>query len=76
MEEISISANKLVLSEALEGIVTSIFKGAGVLTCSKSENLGIIPFKFPLHSHHRKSPISETQSSPTEIQSSSTPQNP
>lgn len=76
LEEISISAENLVLSETFEGSVTSILQGTGVLTRSKSKKLKIIPFYFPLHSQHRKYPISETQTSTNDILSSSSPQTP
>ena len=73
LEGISISREKYVQTNLSEGIVTSYLQYFSVLTRSQSEKVGIKPFDFPLPTHRKKKSTPKTQSSASEITSSSPP---
>jgi len=73
LEEISISLEKSIQADILEGSVSSSLQYYCVLTISQSEKLRFKPFKFPLPPHGIKKSILETYSSTSELTSTSPP---
>jgi len=55
--------------EASEESVTSLLRDTGVLTRLQSENLGVSPFEFPIHSQYKRAATPKYESYTSEITS-------